>query len=80
MTEQKIKTMEIHIKLITDYLCNIGNDLDDLKHDDITMTDEHKEEMIMGMYGDAYKLGLAVKRLQKELSTEIPKEWRVFEE
>lgn len=80
MTEQKIKTMEIQIKLITDYLCNIGIDLDDLKHDDITMTDEHKEEMIMGMYGDAYKLGLAVKDLQKELSTEIPKEWRVLEE
>lgn len=80
MTEQKIKVLEIYIKLISDRLSNIGIDFDDLKHDDITMTDEHKEEMIMGMYGDAYKLGLAVKKLQKELSSEIPKEWRVLEE
>lgn len=80
MTEHKIKVLEIYIKLISDHLFNIGIELDDLKHDDITMTDEHKEEMIMGMYGDAYKLGLAVKHLRKELSTEIPKEWRVLEE
>ena len=76
MTEQKIKMLEIQLKLISEYLLNIGIVLDDLKHDDITMTDEHKEEMIMGMYGDSYKLGLAVKKLQKELSSEIPKEWR----
>lgn len=80
MTEQKIKVLEIQLKLITGYLLNIGIDLEDLKNDDITMTDGDKEEMIMGMYGDAYRLGLAVKKLQKELSTEIPKEWRLLEE
>lgn len=67
MTGEKIKLLNIQLKLISEYMMNIALCVDGLEHDDITMTDEHEKEMIKGMYGDAYKLELAVKDLQKEI-------------
>ena len=67
MTEQQIKNLHIQLDLILQYFENIAVDLDSIEYDDITMTEENKKEMVNGMMGNAYKLGLAVDDLKKQL-------------
>ncbi len=78
MTKKQFKNIRVQLRLISEYFCNISVDVDDLENDDITMTEENKKKIIRGMYGDSYKLELAVKDLQKILLSEIP-EWNEVE-
>ena len=67
MNKQKIKNMSVLLKQISDYLMDIALGVDDLEHDDITMTDDDKEEMLSGMLPFVYKMGKAVADLEKEI-------------
>ena len=67
MTDKDIKNLHIQLDLILRYFENIAIDVDTLEYDDITMTEENKKEMVNGMMGNAYKLGLAVDDLKKQL-------------
>ena len=65
--KQKIKNMSVLLKQISDYLMDIALVVDDLEHDDITMTDDDKKEMLNGMLPWVYKMGKAVVDLEKEI-------------
>ena len=67
MTEQQIKNIHVQLDLILRYFENVAIDLDNVEYDDITMTEEQKKEMCEGMSANAYKLGLAVEDLKKQL-------------
>ena len=67
MTEQQIKNLHVQLDLILRCFENVAIDLDNIEYDDITMTDEDKKEIVKGMSANAYKLGLAVEDLKKQL-------------
>ena len=63
------KTIHIHafLEQISDCCINIGIDVDDYEYDDITMTEDERNEIKKRIEINAEKLGLAVKNLQKHL-------------
>ena len=63
------KTIHIHafLEQINDCCINIGIDVDDYEYDDITMTEDDRNEIKKRIEINAKTLGLAVKNLQKHL-------------
>lgn len=63
------KTIHIHAVLeqINDCCINIGIDVDDYEYDDITMTEDERNEIKKRIEINAKNIGLAVNNLQKHL-------------
>lgn len=63
------KTIHIHafLEQINDCVINIGIDVDDYEYDDITMTEDERNEIKKRIEINAKTIGLAVNNLQKHL-------------
>lgn len=71
MTEEQISYLNKQLKLINEHATNISIDLNDLKHDDITMTEEDKKQMVKGMLIDSLKLKISANGLFNELMRKV---------
>ena len=63
------KNIHIHavLKQICDCCINIGIDVNDYEYDDITMTEDERNEIKKRIEINAKNIGLAVNNLQKHL-------------
>lgn len=71
MTEEQISYLNKQLKLINEHTTNISIDLIDLKHADITMTEEDKKQIVKGMLIDSLKLKISANGLFNELMRKV---------
>ena len=71
MTEEQISYLNKQLELINEHATNIFITLNDLKHDDITMTEEHKKKMVKCMLVDSLKLKISANGLFNELMRKV---------
>ena len=67
MTDIEYKNLKVQAELISDYITNINIDIDNLYHNDITMTEDDKNKMVEDVRTNSIKLWFAFEDFAKQL-------------